>query len=102
VTLFAAHRRQHYQDIEGTDIHPEAVEWQVFFLLTLFVRKGQQSLSAGSFQPGKIEFLRISGIRVLGKDILQGSIGSEFLEHVVDAYAVFKSGGRTIKVFRYL
>lgn len=28
-------------------------------------------------------------------------MGHEFLEHVVDAYAVFKSGGQTITVFRY-
>ncbi len=101
MTLSATHRRHYYQDVESTDIHPEAVEWQVLFLLTLFVCKSQQSLSAGSFQSAKIKFLRISGIRVCGKGILQGSMGHEFLEHVVDAYAVFKSGGQTITVFRY-
>ena len=48
------------------EIHPEAIEWQVFFLLTLIVRISQLSLSAGSFQSVKTEFLRISGIRVCG------------------------------------
>ena len=40
------------------------------------------------------------GVRSLDKDILKSSIGNQFLEDVIDAYAFFKIGGRTITVFR--